>query len=86
MIHTAPFSDADRLIISDLAAGNKLMHEPAIAIFRAALRSIPCPSHGEIGKYRDDPYFAFMSEVDNPCPCYVLKANARAAILKESKS
>ena len=75
MTNTAPFSDADRLIIRDLAAGNRLMREPAIAIFRSVLRT-------KQQTYHHDPYFAFMSEVDNKCPCYVLKANARAAILK----
>jgi hypothetical protein len=73
--NTAPFSDADRLVIRDLAAGNKLMLDTAVMIFRAVLR-------GKKPEYERDPYFAFMSEVDNPCPCYVLKANARAEILK----
>lgn len=75
MTNAAPFSDADRLIIFGLAKGDNRLREPAIAIFRSVLRT-------KQQTYHQDPYFAFMSEVDNPCPCYVLKANARAEILK----
>jgi hypothetical protein len=78
------FNREDRDIIRSLANGDNSKRESAIAIFHAVLRSIP--SSGEIRIYRSDPYFAFMSEVDNPCPCYVLKANARAAILKDSSN
>jgi hypothetical protein len=74
MANEAPFSDNDRRIIRALAAGRNDVRADAIAIFRGILR-------GKKPEWEKDPYFAFMSEVDNPCPCYVLKANARAKIL-----
>ena len=73
-MNEAPFSEQDRAIIRQLAAGDTSMRAPAIAIFRSVLR-------GKKPSYHEDPYFAFMSEIDNPVPCYVLKGNARAQIL-----
>ncbi len=69
-----PFSENDRLVIRAYAGGDKSRRDAAIAIFRSVLRN-KRPS------YQDDPFFAFMSEVDNPCPCWVLRSQNRAKIL-----
>lgn len=48
----------------------------AVAIHRAYLRT-----HGV---RHGDPYFDFMSEVDNPCPDLVLRSRYREAVLAQS--
>lgn len=72
---TAPFSDSERLTIKQLAAGDQTKRDAAVSAFRSVLR------HSDASWRRTDPYFAFMSEIDNPCPCYILKSQARAKIL-----
>ena len=69
-----PFSDYDRTVIYAVAAGDKTKVQEAVSIFRSVLR-------GKQPFYHDDPYFAFMSEVDNKCPCWVLISQNRAKIL-----
>ena len=67
------YSAADKADIFAHADGVAGSMEKAIAIHRAALRI-----HGV---RRGDPYFDFMSEVDNPCPDLLIRARARAKIL-----
>jgi hypothetical protein len=66
-------SDADKRDIRDCARGMAGAKAKAIAIHRCYLRT-----HGV---RRGDPYFDFMSEVDNPCPDLLLRSRYRAAIL-----
>jgi hypothetical protein len=73
------FTERDRLVIAELAAGNQERRPEAISIFRAKLRDPKI--RGDKGQRYSDPFFAFMSEVDNPCPCWVLRSQSRAKIL-----
>jgi hypothetical protein len=73
-VSAVPFTENDRAVIRALAGGETSRRDEAIAIFRSILR---CKKPG----YEQDPYFAFMSEVDNPCPCWILKSQSRAKIL-----
>lgn len=66
-------SDQDKAVISDLAHGMTGVLAQAIAIHRASLR-IHGLRHG-------DPYFDFMSEVDNPCPDLGLRARYRQTLI-----
>lgn len=74
MSDTAPFSENDRAVIKAYAGGEVSRRNEAIAIFRSVLRNKQATFH-------QDPYFAFMSEIDNPCPCWVLRSQNRAKIL-----
>lgn len=67
------FSDADKEDIKACARGEQGAKARAVAAFRASLR-IHGLRHG-------DPYFDFMSEVDNPCPDMTLRARYRQAVL-----
>ena len=67
------FSDADKRYIGDCARRVAGAMGKAIAIHRAYLRT-----HGV---RRGDPYFDFMSEVDNPCPDLLLRSRYRDAVL-----
>ena len=71
---TEPFSTNDQAVIRALAGGDSDRRDEAIAIFRSVLRR-------KEPAWNRDPYFAFMSEIDNPCPCYILKSQNRAKIL-----
>lgn len=71
---TAPFTENDRAVIRAYAGGDQSRREQAISIFRSVLREKKATFH-------NDPYFSFMSEVDNPCPCWVLRSQNRAKIL-----
>lgn len=66
-------SDADKRDIQDCARRVSGATERAIAIHRTYLRT-----HGV---RHGDPYFDFMSEVDNPCPDIGLRSVYRAAVL-----
>jgi hypothetical protein len=67
------FSNADKRYIRDCARRVAGATEKAIAVHRAYLRT-----HGV---RRGDPYFDFMSEVDNPCPDLLLRSRYREAVL-----
>lgn len=67
------FTENEKAVIRALAAGDRTRQAEAVAIFRATLRT-----HGVD---HADPYFEFMSETDNPCPCWVQRSKSRAAIL-----
>lgn len=67
------FSDADKRDIRDCARRVAGARDRAIAIHRVYLRT-----HGV---RRGDPYFDFMSEVDNPCPDLLLRSRYREAVL-----
>ena len=67
------FTDTEIHAIGDLARGMTGTLGQAITAYRRALRI-----HGVGCK---DPYFRFMSEVDNPCPDLGLRARYRAAVL-----
>lgn len=66
-------SAQDKADIADFARGHSGARAAAIAAHRASIR-IHGLRHG-------DPYFDFMSEVDNPCPDLSLRARYRAAVL-----
>lgn len=66
-------SDKDKATIADLARGMTGVLGQAIAIHRASMR-VHGVRHG-------DPYFDFMSEVDNPCPDLGLRARYRQAVV-----
>ncbi len=68
------FSDADKRDIADCARRVSGATDRAIAIYRAYLRT------HDVG--RGDPYFDFMSEVDNPCPDLMLRHRYREAVIK----
>ncbi len=67
-------SAADKEQIRDFARGDQMLRGPAIAIHRAYISLY--------GLRRGDPYFDFMSEVDNPCPDLVLRARYRRQVLE----
>lgn len=67
------FSAADKAVIADLARGMTGVLGQALSIHRASMR-IHGLRHG-------DPFFDFMSEVDNPCPDLNLRARYRAAVI-----
>jgi hypothetical protein len=71
------FSEADKRDIRDCARGIAGSKEKAIAVHRASMRV-----HG---MRSGDPYFDFMSEVDNPCPDLMLRARLRAKILADGE-
>lgn len=70
---TERYSENDKAVIRAFAAGDLSRRDEAIAIFRSKLLS-----HGVDHR---DPYFEFMSESDNPVPCWVQRSQARAKIL-----
>jgi hypothetical protein len=74
MSDAAPFTENDCAVIRLLAGGDQSRRDQAISIFRSILRE-------KKSYYQHDPYFVFMSEVDNPCPCWVLRSQNRAKIL-----
>ena len=69
-------SDADKRDIRDCARRVAGATDRAIAVHRAYLRT-----HGV---RRGDPYFDFMSEVDNPCPDLLLRSRYREVVLAQS--
>jgi len=69
-------TDADKKDILDCARRVAGATEKAIAVHRAYLRT-----HG---LRRGDPYFDFMSEVDNPCPDLLLRSRYREELLTNS--
>lgn len=66
-------SKDDKATIADLARGLTGVLGQALAIHRASMRV-----HGT---RPGDPYFDFMSEVDNPCPDLGLRARYRSALI-----
>ena len=67
------FSDADKRTIEACARQVPGAIKDAIAIHRSYMRT-----HGV---RHGDPYFDFMSEVDNPCPDPMLRNRYRKAVL-----
>jgi hypothetical protein len=67
----APYTDNERSVIRAYANGDLSYREQALIIFRGHLRA---------GVFRKDPYFEFMSEIDSPVPCWIVKGRARSAI------
>lgn len=67
------FTEEERDAIRDLARGMTGTLGSAIAAYRRVLRT-----HGI---RRRDPYFNFMSEVDNPVPDLGLRSHYRSAVL-----
>lgn len=65
-------TDADKLLIREVAAGRSIHREAAIAAYRTALRA---------GESRNNPYMLFMSEVDNTVPDLALRATYRRQVL-----
>lgn len=69
---SAPYSENERAVIRAFAGGDTSRRQGARAIFYAHLRK---------GVFHHDPYFEFMSEIENPVPCWVQKSKSRAQIL-----
>jgi hypothetical protein len=67
-------TEEQKAIILDFATGNKSRRNEAIVIYRQLIQ--------KYGTNPKDPFFNFMSEVDNPCPDLALRARYRAALLK----
>jgi hypothetical protein len=65
---------SDKDIIRRFAAGDQTLRDEAIRIYRVRVRI-----HGLC---RGQPYFDFMSEVDNPCPDLLLRARYREQVLQ----
>ena len=73
-------TDEEKSAIYRLAEGEKSVREQAIEIFRLELKRL------SDGGYRGDirsvsPEMAFMSEVDHPCPDYILRGKYRLEVL-----
>lgn len=68
-----PLSDHEKAIIQALAGGDQSRRDEAIAIHRKHCRS-DGPRHG-------DPYFRFMSEIDNPKPNLMARIRSRFEVL-----
>jgi hypothetical protein len=64
-------TDDERIVIEELACGNFEAREEATRIHRKYLGN---------DDYHVTDYYAFMSEIDNVVPCYILKAQARKAL------
>lgn len=64
----------DRKIIQAYAAGDRALQGQAIEIHRNTIRTR--------GLMRGDPFFDFMSEVDNQCPDYLARARARIQVVE----
>lgn len=73
-------TDDDKAIIRRYAAGNDLLRDRAIQIYRSELTSRIVRSLSESLPEEDD-YMLFMAEVDNACPDYGLRAMYRKRIL-----
>jgi hypothetical protein len=72
------FTKDERAAIGDLARGMTGTLGHATEAYRRVLRVR--------GVCRRDPYFNFMSEVDNPVPDLDLRAHYRAAVLNDVSS
>jgi hypothetical protein len=68
-------SEASKQLINEFASGKQELRGEVIAIHREAIRL-----HG---LRRGDPYFDFMSEVDNPCPDLLLRSRYRQTLIGE---
>jgi len=68
-------SEASKQLINEFASGKQELRSEAIAIHRESIRL-----HG---LRRGDPYFNFMSEVDNSCPDLLLRSRYRQTLLGE---
>jgi hypothetical protein len=77
MMSVDVLSDDDKNTIRNFARGYGGFRSDAIAIHRASMR-IHGLRHG-------DPFFDFMSEIDNPCPDLMLRARYRDAVLKTAQ-
>lgn len=69
-------NDHERAIIKRYANGDHTAYTYALEIFYRELEQNGVSLRG-------DPYFDFMSEVDSPMPCWVLKSEARKKILED---
>ncbi len=65
-------------LIRRFAAGDDSLRQQAVSIFRAACKAESRKSDPDV---RRTPAMRFMAEVDNPCPCYTLRAMYRAALV-----
>jgi hypothetical protein len=64
-------TEAERIVIEELACGNFEAREEATRIHRKYLGN---------DDYHITDYYGFLSEIDNPVPCYILKAKYRKAL------
>lgn len=67
-------TEGEKATIQAFASGDKTLRGEAIAIHRENLR--------KYGILSTDPFFNFMSEVDNPCPDLSLRAKYRSQIIR----
>lgn len=73
-IETPVMADEDKAIIFRLAAGDNTCRDEAIEIHRRYIPIIGSYGHGSLEQ-------DFMSEVDNPCPDYLLRNHYRTHLL-----
>ena len=71
-------TDGEKATIKAFALGDKSLRDDAISIYRDNLR--------KYGISPQDPFFNFMSEMDNPCPDLNLRARYRGAIIRSDLS
>jgi hypothetical protein len=69
-------TEGEKAVIKAFADGDKTKRDAAIAIHRDNLRIY--------GLMPRDPFFNFMSEIDNPCPDLSLRAKYRKQV-KEAR-
>ena len=70
-------TEAEREVIKNFALGNNRLRDEAIRIHRKDIR--------EHGLRRGNVHFDFMSEIDNPCPDFLLRARYRRQLTGEDK-
>jgi hypothetical protein len=80
--HVTPIilSDCEKDVVLRFAAGDKKLRDRAIVAYREGLRRL------YENDFRGDvrsvcPEMAFMSEIDHPCPCHILKEKYRKELL-----
>lgn len=76
-IETPVMADEDKAIILRFAAGDNTCRDMAIDIHRRYIPIIGTHGHGSLEQ-------DFMSEVDNPCPDYMLRSLYRDQVLAQN--
>lgn len=80
------YTDEEKRVIKLFAGvtqpAPRRMRQDAVAAHQAMMRRMLLSSVVREALPYNDPHFEFMREIDNPCPCPILKARWRAEVLK----
>ena len=75
-------TDDEKEVVRKLAAGDHSVRLQAIKMFRARLMETSKKENVDVRSISSE--MAFMSEIDNPCPCSILRAKYREEVLKNA--